>query len=184
MERAIKKLKMPLKQGDIKKLKAGDLVVISGTILTARDRAHARILDFLENGKKLPFELDDSVIYHCGPLMRKDRGWEVVTAGPTTSSRMNRFTPKLLALSGVRAIIGKGGMNDDVVGKMRNHAVYLAFTGGCAALAVENIKKVKAVHWLEFGIPEAVWELEVEEFGPLLVAIDMYGNNLYDKIKA
>jgi fumarase beta subunit (EC 4.2.1.2) len=173
------RLTTPLKKEDIEKLKAGDIVYLSGTIFTARDEAHARILEMYQEKKELPFDLEGSVIYHCGPLMKEDDGkWEVVAAGPTTSARMSKMTPKLLEIHEVRAFVGKGGM-DNVTDAMENKAVYLAFTGGCAALAAISIEKVNTVHWLDLGMPEAVWELEVNEFGPLVVGIDSHNNDLF-----
>jgi fumarate hydratase subunit beta len=193
-------LKTPLGVEDIEKLEAGDIVYISGEILTARDEAHARILEFAENGEELPFSLEGAVIYHCGPLMqqigegkdeeKKEReegkeeklGWEVVSAGPTTSGRMSKMTPPLLEVHRVRAVIGKGGMKN-VSEAMKDSCVYLAYTGGCAALAAELIKEVKTVHWLDLGMPEAVWVLRVEEFGPLIVGIDSKGRDIFAEIR-
>ena len=173
------RLTTPLKKEDIEKLEAGDIVYLSGTIFTARDEAHARILEMYQEKKELPFDLEGSVIYHCGPLMKENEGqWEVVAAGPTTSARMSKMTPKLLKIHEVRAFVGKGGM-DNVTDAMENKAAYLAFTGGCAALAAISIEKVNTVHWLDLGMPEAVWELEVNEFGPLVVGIDSHNNDLF-----
>ncbi|WP_292469914.1 FumA C-terminus/TtdB family hydratase beta subunit [Methanolobus sp.] len=176
------RLRTPLKEEDIKELNAGDIVYLSGTIYTARDEAHARILEMAEEKKELPFDLKGSVIYHCGPLMRElDGNWEVVAAGPTTSARMSKMTPELLKIHDVRAFVGKGGM-DNVKESMDNKAVYLAFTGGCAALAAMSIQKVTHVYWLDLGMPEAVWELEVKDFGPLVVGIDSHKNDLFLEI--
>jgi fumarate hydratase subunit beta len=175
-------LTMPLKQEDIIELCAGDIVYLTGTILTARDEAHAHILEKTENGENIPFELNGAVIYHCGPLMQEiNDKWEVVAAGPTTSARMSKMTPDLLDKYNVLALIGKGGMTN-VTEALKGKCVYLAFTGGCAALAAENIINVKGVHWIELGMPEAVWVLEVKEFGPLVVGIDANGNDLFSKI--
>ena len=177
------RLKTPLKKEDIIQLRTGDVVYLSGRIFTARDEAHARILEIAENEKELPFDLKGAVIYHCGPLIR-DRGgiWEIVAAGPTTSARMSSMTPELLALHEVCAFIGKGGM-DNITNAMENKAVYLAFTGGCAALAAISIERVAGVHWLDLGMPEAVWELDVKDFGPLVVGIDAHGNDMFLDIR-
>ncbi|NPE31287.1 fumarate hydratase [Methanococcoides sp. SA1] len=176
-------LSTPLKKEDIEELNAGDIVYISGTVLTARDEAHARILELKEEGKELPFSLEGAAIYHCGPLMQQTDGtWRVVAAGPTTSDRMSKMTPALLENFNVRVLIGKGGMNN-VADAMKEKCVYLAYTGGCAALASGSIKNVPAVHWLDLGMPEAVWELEVNEFGPLIVGIDTKGEDLFTSIK-
>jgi fumarate hydratase subunit beta len=176
-------LTTPLKKEDILKFNTGDVVYISGTIFTARDEAHARILELTEKGEELPFDLEGSVIYHCGPLMQKrEEKWEVVAAGPTTSARMSKMTPLLLEKHNVLALIGKGGMTN-VSEALEDSCVYLAFTGGCAALAAENIKNVPTVHWLDLGMPEAVWELTVENFGPLIVGIDTKCNDLFSEIE-
>jgi fumarate hydratase subunit beta len=176
-------LSTPLEKEDIDKLKAGDIVYISGVVYTARDEAHARILEMADEKKELPFDLEGAVIYHCGPLMRENEdGWEVVAAGPTTSARMSKMTPEVLGIHGVRAFVGKGGM-DDVTESMKEKSVYLAFTGGCAALAAMSIEKVNKVHWLDLGMPEAVWELKVENFGPLVVGIDSHGSDLFTDVR-
>lgn len=176
-------LQTPLRFEDIEKLYAGDIVYISGEILTARDEAHARILEMEEKGEKLPFSLEGAAIYHCGPLMRQtESGWTVVSAGPTTSGRMSKMTPPLLKAHEVRAIIGKGGMKG-VADALKNRCVYLAYTGGCAALAAELIKEVKTVHWLDLGMPEAVWVLRVEKFGPLIVGIDAKGKDIFSEVR-
>ncbi|MGB9132676.1 MAG: FumA C-terminus/TtdB family hydratase beta subunit [Methanosarcina sp.] len=176
-------LQTPLKKEDIEKLNAGDVVYISGHVLTARDEAHARILETEEKEEVLPFSLKGAVIYHCGPLMQQtDHGWKVVSAGPTTSGRMSKMTPPLLKIHEVRAIIGKGGMKD-VASALKDRCVYLAYTGGCAALAAELIKEVKTVYWLELGMPEAVWMLRVEEFGPLIVGIDAKGKDIFAEVR-
>jgi len=170
-------LKVPLSEKDVLKLKTGDVVHLSGIIYTARDLAHRKLLE-LAKQDELPFNLEGTVIYHCGPVVRKDERFEIVSAGPTTSARMNRYLDEILSL-GVKGIIGKGGMNHEPF--KRHKAVYFAFTGGAGSLAAKSIKKVRDVYWLdELGIPEAVWVLEVERF-PLLVAIDAYGNSIYKK---
>jgi fumarate hydratase subunit beta len=176
-------LRTPLKREDIEKLNAGDVVYISGEILTARDEAHARILEMNEKGETVPFSLEGAVIYHCGPLMQQNgSGWKVISAGPTTSGRMSKMTPSLLKAYEVRAIIGKGGMKG-MVSAFENGSVYLAYTGGCAALAAQSIKEVKDVYWLDLGMPEAVWKLRVEEFGPLIVGIDTKGKDIFEEVR-
>ncbi|OPY17720.1 MAG: fumarate hydratase [Methanomethylovorans sp. PtaU1.Bin073] len=173
----------PLKKEDIRKLVAGDVVYLSGIVYTARDEAHAHILELDGRNEELPFDLEGAAIYHCGPLMLKeDDKWRAIAAGPTTSDRMARMTPKLLEKHAVRALIGKGGMQG-IAGTLEDKCVYLAYTGGCAALAAGSIKKVRSVHWPQLGMPEAVWELEVERFGPLVVGIDAHGNDLFEKVR-
>lgn len=176
-------LSTPLKIEDIKKLVVGDVVYLSGIVYTARDEAHAHILEMDEMGEQLPFDLEGAVIYHCGPLMVQENSkWKAVAAGPTTSARMSGMTPALLTKHGVCALIGKGGMQG-VSETLKDKCVYLAYTGGCAALAAGSIKGVKSVHWPQLGMPEAVWELEVEHFGPLVVGIDAHGNDLFEKVR-
>ncbi|MBC2762226.1 MAG: fumarate hydratase [ANME-2 cluster archaeon] len=176
------RLTTPLTRDDIMELQAGDIVYLSGTIYTARDEAHLRILELTNEGKPLPFDLDGAALYHCGPLMQKDKdGWRTVAAGPTTSARMTDMTPQVLDNYNVRAIIGKGGMKN-IAPVLEDRCVYLAYTGGCAALAVDMIKDVRDVHWLDLGMPEAVWVLEVENFGPLVLGVDAKGRDLYEEV--
>jgi len=175
-------LTTPLTQDDIMELQAGDIVYLSGTIYTARDEAHLRILELTNEDKPLPFDLEGAALYHCGPLMQKDKGgWRTVAAGPTTSARMTDMTPQVLDNYNIRAIIGKGGMKN-IAPVLEDRCVYLAYTGGCAALAVDMIKGVRDVHWLDLGMPEAVWVLEVENFGPLIVGVDARGRDLYGEV--
>jgi fumarate hydratase subunit beta len=177
------KLKTPLSKEDTKKLNVGDIVYISGTIYTARDRAHQKIL---EEGS--PVNLEGAVIFHAGPIIKtiisnEDVNYKMIAVGPTTSMRMNPYQPDVLKL-GVSAIIGKGGMDNETADALReNDAVYLAAVGGCAALYVKSIIEVKGVNWIDLGVPEAIWELEVKDFGPLIVAMDSNGNNLYEEVK-
>ncbi len=136
-----------------------------------------------EKGEELPFSLKGAVIYHCGPLMQQaEKRWKVSSAGPTTSGRMSKMTHSLLKAHEIRVIIGKGGM-EDISSVLKNRCVYLAYTGGCAALASKLIQEVKTVHWFDLGMPEAVWVLRVEEFGPLIVGIDSNGNDIFGKVR-
>ncbi|RJS49116.1 MAG: fumarate hydratase [Methanobacterium sp.] len=183
------KLKTPLKAEDIGKLNTGDVVYLSGTIYTARDRAHQRIIQ-----EGAPHDLEGSVIFHAGPIIKIEKNKnstdslkvtdaEMVAVGPTTSTRMNPFQRETVE-RGVLAVIGKGGMDDDTSQALvENNAVYLAAVGGCAALYVKTVKSIKNVHWLDLGVPEAIWELEVDNFGPLVVAMDSKGSNLYKKVE-
>jgi fumarate hydratase subunit beta len=180
---AVVKLKVPLSREEVEKLSVGDTIFLSGIIYTARDEAHERMLKFLSEGKKLPFSLKDGVIFHCGPLMKKVKDkWVVVCAGPTTSSRLNKVEPEVIEKLGVRGIIGKGGMDDNVALALeKNNAVYLAGTGGAAALTAEKIKSVEGVFWIDLGMPEAVWVLNACDLGPLTVAIAK-GKSLYAEV--
>ncbi|MHC1592500.1 MAG: FumA C-terminus/TtdB family hydratase beta subunit [Methermicoccaceae archaeon] len=165
-------------------LKVGDVVYLSGKVLTARDDAHLKLIEHVKSGEQIPFEVEGAAIYHCGPLARHEDTdeWKVVSAGPTTSERMAKLTGALLEELDVRALIGKGGMST-ASRLLEGRGVYLAFCGGCGALAASHITKATP-HWIdELGMAEAVWELEVEELGPLLVAVDSHGNDLYARIK-
>ena len=151
---------------------AGDRVTLSGTVYTARDEAH---LMMRERG--IPFDPIGAAVYHCGPIIRDDT---VIAAGPTTSARMNTISGFLLD-KGVKALIGKGGMGADVRSQLRGRGVYLAFTGGCAALAASRMK-VEGVYFPELGMAEAVWVLNFDEV-PLVVGIDTRGNDLFLEVE-
>ncbi|MEM0355275.1 MAG: FumA C-terminus/TtdB family hydratase beta subunit [Desulfurococcaceae archaeon] len=178
------RLKTPLSEEDVRKLKAGDIVYVSGVIVTARDAAHKRILEFLSTGKPLPINLNGGVIYHCGPVVEKiGEEWRVLAAGPTTSTRMEIFEADVIEKTGVRMIVGKGGMGSRTAEACRKYgAVYVYFTGGAGVLAANAIKRVRGVEWIDLGIPEALWIFEVEDFGPLLVTIDTHGRNLTEEV--
>ncbi|MFA5312846.1 MAG: FumA C-terminus/TtdB family hydratase beta subunit [Methanomassiliicoccales archaeon] len=178
------RLSTPLKEKDVRSLRAGDSVSLSGRTFTARDEAHLKALEMSRRGEPLPFELRGMAVYHCGPIVEKEgEGWKVVAAGPTTSSRMNDIEPEFIERFMPRAIIGKGGMSAETTEACKRFGcVYLAFTGGAAVVAAKGIKKVAGVHWLDLGMPEAVWELELEDFGPLIVAIDAHGRSMYDDV--
>ena len=162
-----------------------DTIYVTGTIFTARDEAHHRALDFHKEGKDLPLDLRGLAVFHCGPIVKKkDDKWIIVAAGPTTSTRMDLFEDEFIKNFKVRVVIGKGGMGKKTTDAMKKYgAVYGAFTGGAAVLAAKAIKNVKSVEWYDLGMPEAMWVLDVEEFGPLTVAIDAQGNNLFDDIR-
>ncbi len=180
------RLKTPLSEEDVRKLNVGDIVYLDGIIYTGRDEVHIHAIELAKEGKSPPVDFKDMVLFHCGPVMKKDENgeWHVIAAGPTTSSRMNSLEPEFIERFGVRAIIGKGGMSKPTVDAMKKHgAVYLAMTGGAAALAANAFKKVHGVEWLEFGMPEAIWILEAENLGPLVVGIDAHGNSLYEDVE-
>ncbi|MHA1594107.1 MAG: FumA C-terminus/TtdB family hydratase beta subunit [Candidatus Baldrarchaeia archaeon] len=177
-------LRTPLTEGVIRKLRVGDIVYLSGTVVTARDAAHKRILEYLRSGRRLPIDMNGLALYHCGPLVRKlERGWEVLSAGPTTSARMEDYEHEIIKELGVRMIIGKGGMFEKTAMACREYgAVYCIFTGGAGVLAARAITSIERVEWLDLGVPEALWVLRVEKFGPLFVTIDSTGRNLHQEI--
>jgi len=178
------KLKTPVSETEARKLKVNDVLYITGTVVTARDQAHKRALEYAKQGKPLPLNLEGVALFHCGPVMRKqDEQWVAVAAGPTTSIRLEPFEAEFIEKFKVRVVIGKGGMGEKTTAAMAKYgAVYCAFTGGAAVLAAKAIKRVKNVEWLDLGVPEALWIFEVSEFGPLLVAIDSHGNNLFKDV--
>lgn len=173
-------LTLPLKKEDIQKLKIGDILYVTGTLFTARDEAHHKMLELPKN--QIPFDPSKMGLFHCGPLMKQtEQGWQVVSAGPTTSSRMEIFEDKFLEKFNTTLIIGKGGMGDKTRQALKkNHAIYTAYTGGAGALAADRVKNVPNVYWLdELGMPEAVWIFNIDSFGPIVVAMDAHGNSIY-----
>ena len=181
-----RKINLPIDEGAARELRMGDILYLTGTIFTARDEAHLRMLEEHDAGRTLPFDPATMGLFHCGPVMAKsDAGWRVVAAGPTTSIRMELFEDRFLDAFRTRIVIGKGGMGDKTQAALeRVGAVYAHYTGGAGALAAERIERVEGVYWLdELGMPEAVWIFAVKDFGPLLVTMDSVGGNLYAELK-
>ncbi|MHA2238673.1 MAG: FumA C-terminus/TtdB family hydratase beta subunit [Candidatus Hodarchaeales archaeon] len=174
----------PITKKDVKKLRIGDVIYVSGICFTARDEAHERALEMAKKGEKMPIDFEGLAVYHCGPVVRKvGDTWEIVAAGPTTSTRMDIFEDKFIKEFKVNVVIGKGGMGERTVKAMKKEkAVYTAFVGGAAVVAAKGIKRVKEVHWLDLGTPECLWVLEVEKFGPLIVGIDTHGDSLFQNV--
>ncbi len=171
----------PLSREAARTLKAGDSCLISGVIYTARDAAHKRLCELVEAGKALPLDIQDSIIYFVGPTPAKP-GQAIGSAGPTTSYRMDAYSPTLIA-QGLTGMIGKGKRGPDVVAAMKEHgAVYFGVIGGCGALLSKCIKKAEIVAYEDLGA-EAIRRLEVEDF-PAIVIIDSEGNNLYESGRA
>lgn len=181
---AIYYLKTPVDEGEVRKLRVGDIIYVSGVVVTARDAAHRRMIDYLKEGKALPIDLRGGVIYHCGPVVsKKGGGWEVISAGPTTSARLELYEYTVIEKAGVRVIVGKGGMGPKTAEACSKYgATYVTFTGGAGVLAANAIKSVIGVEWLDLGIPEALWMFEVENFGPLIVTIDSTGRNYIEEV--
>lgn len=171
-----KYIETPLTKSKVEGLKAGDYVYISGTIYTARDAAHKRMIEGLESGEPLPFDMKDQMIYYLGPTPNRE-GQVIGSAGPTTSSRMDRYAPALLD-RGLRGMIGKGKRNEEVIQSMKkNTAVYFAAVGGAGALLSKCIKKSEVIAYDDLGT-EAIRKLEVENL-PVITVIDCEGNDLY-----
>lgn len=178
------RLRTPVDEATIRRLRIGDTIYLSGEVVTARDQAHRRTLEYIASGKALPVNFSGGAVFHCGPIAKKtDDHWVVVAAGPTTSSRMETFEAEFVKKTGARIIIGKGGMGARTAAAMKEFgAVYCDFTGGAAVLAAKAFVRVKGVEWYDLGMPEALWILEADSFGPLIVATDSLGQNLHEAI--
>lgn len=175
-----KYIEVPFKKNISKSLKAGDFVYLTGTIYTARDAAHKRIFETIQNNEKLPINMEDNIIYYMGPSPARE-GRIIGSAGPTTSSRMDKYTPILLDM-GMGGMIGKGKRSKEVIDAIiRNNSVYFATIGGAGALLSKSIKESKVIAYDDLGT-EAIRELKVENF-PVIVVIDSEGNNLYEMVK-
>ena len=193
-----KRLTLPLTDQDILGLQAGDAVLLTGTIVTARDRAHQWLMDSFIQPITIPDQadlaaldhlksyLDHGVIYHCGPVVRTypDGSYKVTAAGPTTSLRQELYTAEVMHFFHLKGVIGKGGMGERTLQACQDErAVYFHAVGGAASLLATSVRRVLGVYQLEFGMPEALWVLEVKDF-PVIVTMDAYGNNLHASIKA
>jgi fumarate hydratase class I len=172
-------LRSPLSDADVRALKVGDVVMISGRMFTGRDAVHSYLMKH-----EPPVDLHGSVLYHCGPVVAKEgEGWRVTAAGPTTSIREEPYQGEIIKRYGVRVVIGKGGMGAKTLAALKEQgAVYLNAVGGAAQFYARSIKKVDGVSLLDFGTPEALWHLDVEDF-PAIVTMDAHGNSLHKDIE-
>ena len=177
----------PVSDEDIKKVHIGDVIYLTGDIVTGRDDVHHRVVI---GGKEPPVDLKGKAIFHAGPIMKKISSdgepdkYKVISVGPTTSMRMEKAQAEFLEKTGVKIIIGKGGMGPKTTkGCVDNCAIHTIFPGGCAVVAAEEVIDCEGVEWLDLGMPEAMWKLKCERFGPLIVSIDSYGNNLIENNK-
>ena len=178
-----KVLTTPVKDAELESLNAGDVVYLTGTLITCRDVAHRRLI---EQGRDLPVDLKGGAIFHAGPIVRqKDDGeYEMVSIGPTTSMRMEKFEKDFIRQTGVKLIVGKGGMGAETQeGCVENKAVHAIFPGGCAVLAATKVEKIEGAEWKDLGMPETLWINKVKEFGPLIISIDTKGRNLIEENK-
>jgi len=179
----MRKLDIPISEKSIRELEVGDTVLLSGTMVTARDAAHKLMVE--ERPDFLNDLLRDGVIYHCGPVVKKTgETWEFVAAGPTTSAREEPYQGKVIESYQVRGVIGKGGMGKGTLEACRKHgAVYFHAVGGCGTATAQAVKEVADVHKLdEFGTPEAFWVIRVEDF-PVIVTMDSHGNSIHDSVR-
>ena len=188
-------LNVPISDEQIMKLKVGDVVSLNGVILTARDQAHKYFIENFIDREVIPEEekelhrklreiLRGGVIYHCGPIVKKiDDRWQFVAGGPTTSIREEPYQDRVIEHFRLKAVIGKGGMGERTLAACQKHrAVYLHAIGGAASLMAQSVKDVEDVYKLEFGVPEAMWKIRVENF-PATVTLDAHGNSLHQRIR-
>lgn len=178
-------LNLPLSDGDVHKLRAGDIVTLSGTIVTGRDRVHKHLVTNYPATKEIPFDLSGAVMYHCGPIMKKtDDKYSVIAAGPTTSIRMEMYAAAVIRDYGLKGIMGKGGMGETTLKALtENSCVYFHTIGGAAVYLAERITNVLGVWKLEeFGMAEAMWHFEIKEF-PAIVTMDAHGNDIHRDIE-
>ena len=174
-----KTLRTPVSFEDIKDLKTGDVVYLSGYLVTGRDDVHHRVV---KEGMTSPFDFKDMAIMHAGPIVKEGEKDVLISIGPTSSIRMETLEAGFIEKTGVRVIIGKGGMGPATAEGCRKFgAIHCVFPGGCAVLASTHVEEIETVYWRELGMPEAMWVMKVNEFGPLIVTIDTEGNNMFDE---
>jgi len=179
------RLRLPLEDRSVlRSLSVGDEVYIDGVVVTMRDLGHRRALEMVRRGESLPVDLRNGGVFHAGPIaIREDGSWRIVSIGPTTSARMDAYVYDLVRELGIAVIMGKGGMGPNAARACRDFGcVYLELIGGTASLITRSVKRVLAVHWLDLGIPEAMWVLEVEGLGPCIVSIDCRGNDIHREV--
>ena len=178
-----KVLTTPIRNEDIADIKVGDVVYLDGYLITCRDVAHRRLIEL---GRELPVDLKGLAIFHAGPIVAKDgEKYNMVSIGPTTSLRMEKFEKEFIEQTGVKLIIGKGGMGPNTeAGCKEQKALHAVFPGGCAVLAATEVEEIERVEWQDLGMPESLWVSRVKNFGPLIISIDTEGNNLFEMNKA
>lgn len=181
-----KLLKTPLSKDNVINLHVGDMVLVSGMIVTGRDKIHKFLVHERPDKKDIPFELEGGIIYHCGPIIKKmNDAYKIIAAGPTTSMRVEMYESDVIKIYGIRGIIGKGGMGEKTLNALKEYGcVYLHAISGASAYLADRIKNVRDGWKInEFGAPEAMWLLEVEDF-PAIVTMDAHGNSLHKDIEA
>ncbi|MGB9717346.1 MAG: FumA C-terminus/TtdB family hydratase beta subunit [Thermoproteota archaeon] len=179
------KLKTPLIRENVAGLRVGDILYVSGEVFTSRDRTQRLILERKRVGE-LPFSLEGLIEYHAGPIVRRRNShWEIVSLGPTTSFRMEAGEYEFMRETGVAGVVGKGGMGEKTREACREFkAFYGILPGGAAALLAKKVERIIGVYWLEeLGVPEAMWHLRVKDLGPIIVAIDSLGNDIYNSLR-
>ncbi|MHB1314102.1 MAG: L(+)-tartrate dehydratase subunit beta [Christensenellales bacterium] len=178
-------LTTPIRDEDLAPIRIGDIVFLNGYLITGRDDVHHRLI---KQHKPLPVDLRGKAVFHAGPIMKERPGskgkFDVISIGPTTSMRMEKYEKEFIEATGVKLIIGKGGMGAKTAEACKlNRAVHAVFPGGCAVLAATQVEEVEGVEWFDLGMPEAMWIMRVKNFGPLIITIDTQGNNLFENNK-
>ena len=175
-------LTTPISAEDLADIKAGDIIYLNGSMTTCRDVAHRRLV---EEGRELPVDVRNNAIFHAGPIIRplENDKFEMVSVGPTTSMRMEKFEYEFVKETGVRVIIGKGGMKENTERACKEFGAIHCFPAGNAVVAATEVEEIVAAEWRDLGMPETLWNCRVKEFGPLIVSIDTKGNNLFEKNK-
>ena len=183
MRNGKKVLITPVSTEDLKDIKVGDIVYLDGSMTTCRDVAHRRLV---EEGRELPVDVRNNAIFHAGPIIRplENDKFEMVSVGPTTSMRMEKFEYEFVKQTGVKVIIGKGGMKENTERACREFgAIHCVFPAGNAVVAATEVEEIVRAEWRDLGMPETLWNCRVKEFGPLIVSIDTEGNNMFEKNK-
>lgn len=176
-------LTTPIQASDLEGIKAGDIIYLNGHITTCRDVAHRRLVEY---GRELPVDVRNGAILHAGPIVRDhgDDKFEMISVGPTTSMRMEKFEYEFVKQTGVRLIVGKGGMGPETTRACKDFgALHCVFPAGNAVLAATEVEEIESANWRELGMPETLWTCRVKEFGPLIVSIDAEGNNYFENKK-
>ncbi len=176
-------LTTPISAEDLKDIHIGDIVYLSGSLTTCRDVAHRRVV---EEGREIPVDVRNNAILHAGPIIRPhdDGTYEMVSVGPTTSMRMEKFEYEFVKTTGVRVIVGKGGMREQTAAACKDFgAIHCVFPAGNAVVAAVEVEEIVDAQWLDLGMPETLWNCRVKEFGPLIVSIDSEGRNYFEEKK-
>ncbi|WP_010254530.1 L(+)-tartrate dehydratase subunit beta [Treponema primitia] len=180
---AKKILTTPIQDEDLADIRIGDIIYLNGHLITCRDVAHRRLI---EHKMPLPVDLRGKAIFHAGPIIKPlgNDKFLMVSVGPTTSMRMEKFEKEFVAQTGVKLIVGKGGMGSNTEAACKEHkALHVVFPAGCAVVAATQVEEIEQAEWRDLGMPETLWVCRVKEFGPLIVSIDTYGDNLFEKNK-
>ena len=178
-----KTLRTPISVSEIEDIHIGDVIYLDGHIVTCRDVAHRRLIEY---GRELPANIQGGAIIHAGPIVRKLESdiYEMVSIGPTTSMRMEKFEKEFIQATGVRVIVGKGGMGPKTVEGCKEYkAIHCVFPAGCAVVAATQVEEIERVEWTDLGMPESLWVCRIKDFGPLIVSIDAHGDNLFEQNK-